>query len=195
MGPNGAGKSTLLRVLAGQLPPTDGQVFGPERLGFAPQQAVVLPGFTVIEQVQYAAWLAGCGRDELAERAALALDMTDLSDLAGHRASELSGGQTARLGIACALSGSPDFLLLDEPTASLDPLARKSVRTVLKALTAQGVGLVASSHVATDVGAPFERLIVLADGRVLFDGPVDGFVTGVHTEPLVADFAQALRDD
>jgi ABC-type multidrug transport system ATPase subunit len=98
------------------------------------------------------------------------------------------------LGIACALAPEPNVLLLDEPTASLDPLARRSVRTVLRALAEQGVGILVSSHTASDIGAPFTRLLVLDRGRLAFDGSVQDFFAAEHPSGVVADLAQALRE-
>lgn len=194
IGPNGAGKSTVLRLFARQLRPTAGRITGAARIGFGSQHAVALPGFRVDEQIQYAAWLAGIPRDKATTAAGRALELADLANLAERQATQLSGGQTARLGIACALAGYPDYLLLDEPTASLDPLSRRSVTAVLRGLSARGVGVVASSHTATDVATPFQRLLVLDEGRLVFDDTVEAFRRGTHTQPLVADLAEALRD-
>src|SRR5690606_34147238 len=131
---------------------------------------VALPTFTVEDQVRYAAWLAGVRSSRTAAVARRALALTDLTDLADRPATQLSGGELARLGIACALAPSPQWLLLDEPTASLDPLARRSVTAVYRQLVAAGTGLVVSSHTATDVGPPFERLLVLDRASLCFEG-------------------------
>jgi ABC-type multidrug transport system ATPase subunit len=193
IGPNGAGKSTVLRLLSGQLRPTAGRVAKPPDIGFAPQHPVALPGFTVSEQVRYTAWLARTRRSAVGGRATAALDRTALADFTDRQATELSGGEAARLGIACALAAGTGHLVLDEPTASLDPLARRSVTAVLSSLAEEGVGLVTSSHTAADVGPPFERLVVLAGGCVRFDGTVTSFLSGNHPDPLVASFSEALR--
>jgi ABC-2 type transport system ATP-binding protein len=194
IGPNGAGKSTLLRLLARQLRPTSGKVNAPDRIGYSAQHPAALPGFSVEEQVRYASWLAGVSRTDAEQECRRALDMTSLTGLASRPATRLSGGELARLGIACALASSPQYLLLDEPTASLDPLARQAVTSVLADLASAGVGLVVSSHTATDVRPPFERLIVLDNGEVHFDGPLHEFFAGRHSSQVVANLAQALRD-
>jgi ABC-2 type transport system ATP-binding protein len=170
IGPNGAGKSTLLRILARQIRPAKGTVTIPGRVGFSAQHTVALSGFTVEEQVQYASWLAGTPRIKTIDVARRALSMTNLQDLAQRPAARLSGGELARLGIAGALACSPSLLILDEPTASLDPLARRSVTAVLNSLSADGIGLLASSHTATDVGPPFARLLVMDGGSAIFHG-------------------------
>lgn len=194
IGPNGAGKSTALRLLAGQLTPTKGKISADDSIGFASQYPVGLTGFSVTAQVRYAAWLAGLPRTQTSAAATRALTLTNLSDLADRTAIRLSGGELARLGIACALAPSPQWLLLDEPTASLDPLARRSVTTVYQMLVEAGAGLVVSSHTGTDVGPPFERIVVLDRGRLRFDGAIGDFFTTRHTHPVVADLAEALHD-
>jgi ABC-2 type transport system ATP-binding protein len=193
IGPNGAGKSTALRLLAGHLAPTSGTVEVECSVGFASQHPVALAGFSVEAQVRYAAWLAGLPRSRTGSAAERAVALTNLSDLAERPATRLSGGELARLGIACALAPSPQWLLLDEPTASLDPLARRSVASVFRMLVDDGAGLVVSSHTATDVGAPFERLLVLDRGRLRFDGTIETFFTARHTHPVVTELVEALR--
>lgn len=193
IGPNGAGKSTVLRLAAGQLTPVRGLVTTDERIGFAPQHPVTLAGFTVAEQIRYAGWLAGVDKRAVVEYARRALRLTDLERLADRPATKLSGGQAGRLGIACALASDPTMLLLDEPTASLDPLARESVNDVFTTLVEQGLKLVVSSHTATDVRQPFQRLVVLHEGTVRFDGTLEAFFGTQHTDPVVTRLARALR--
>lgn len=113
--------------------------------------------------------------------------------LAGRPATALSGGEAAKLGIACALVTSPRLLLLDEPTAALDPIARSSVTAVLRQLVADGVTVVATSHTAADVGSPFERLVMMNHGRIEFDGTPADFLSGVHSSPTATELARALR--
>jgi ABC-type multidrug transport system ATPase subunit len=193
IGPNGAGKSTVLRLMAGQLRPTSGRVERAGRIGFGPQFTPVLPNFTVEQQVRYAGWLSGLTRRQAAQAAGPALARADLNALATRPARHTSGGERARLGIACALVTGPDLLLLDEPTSSLDPLARQSVSAVLSEVVRDGTRLVVSSHTATDVQRPFERLIVLDRGSVRFDGSLDEFFSGTHHDTVVAGLAEALR--
>ncbi|WP_198955489.1 MULTISPECIES: ABC transporter ATP-binding protein [unclassified Frankia] len=193
IGPNGAGKSTVLRLMAGQLRPRSGRIEYAGKIGFAPQFTPVLPNFTVEQQVRYAGWLSGLSRREAARSAGPALARANLEALARRPARQTSGGERARLGIACALATDPDLLLLDEPTASLDPLARESVSEVLTELAGAGTRLVVTSHTATEVRPPFERLIVLDHGVVRFDGSLGEFFDNAHDDRVVAAFAQALR--
>lgn len=182
-----------MRLLTGQLRPATGTVTQAARLGWSAQHTAALPGFTVTEQVQYASWLSDMSRAQAVDAAASALLHTRLTELADRPATQLSGGELARLGIACALASAPEYLVLDEPTAALDPLARRSVTAVLQGLAAHGIGILVSSHTATDVGPPFTRLLVLDRGRLEFDGSLDDFFTRDHTSGVVADLAQALR--
>lgn len=193
IGPNGAGKSTTLRLMAGQLRPASGSVERVGRVGFSPQFTPALPGFTVEEQIRYAGWLSGLTRTEAEGIAQHAISSADLTSLASRPARDLSGGERARLGIACAIAASPDYLLLDEPTSSLDPLARKTVTAVLDELVSAGVKLVITSHTATDVREPFQRLIVLDQGKKQFDGSLVEFFSGSHENAVVARLAEVLR--
>lgn len=193
IGPNGAGKSTTLRLMAGQLRPASGSVERVGRIGFSPQFTPALSGFTVEEQIRYAGWLSGLTRAEAEGTARHAISRADLTALAARPARDLSGGERARLGIACAIASNPDYLLLDEPTSSLDPLARKTVTAVLDELVGGGVKLVITSHTATDVREPFQRLIVLDQGGKQFDGSLVEFFSGSHENAVVARLAEVLR--
>ena len=193
IGPNGAGKSTVLRLLAHQLTPTGGQVLGSVSTGYSPQRPVTLAAFTAREQVEYAGWLGGLSRRASAPAAAQAISLVGLDPLSGRPATALSGGEAAKLGIACALVTSPSLLLLDEPTAALDPIARASVTAVLRQLVANEVTVVATSHTAADIGPPFERLVMMNRGRIEFDGAPADFLSGEHASPTAAELARALR--
>ncbi len=194
IGPNGAGKSTILRLMGGLLKPTAGRVVRRGRIGFGPQFPPALPNFTLEQQVRYAGWLSGMSRRDAAAGVADALRLTDLERLASRPAGQTSGGERARLGIACALVTRPDLLLLDEPASSLDPLARTSVTKVLTELVSRGTGLLITSHTATDVQSPFERLLVVDQGEIRFDDSLEVFFRSEHEDELVTSFAEALRD-
>lgn len=192
IGPNGAGKSTLLRLISGQLTPDDGTVQGTVAVGYCPQRVVALRAFTVREQVEYASWLGGVARRDAPASAVKAIEMVGLTDKGGSPATSLSGGQVARLGIACALAVDPPVVVLDEPSASLDPVSRSSVSTVLRDLAASGVTIIVSSHTAADVGPAFDRLLMMDTGTVIFDGSPEEFLVQPHTHPTAVEFAKAL---
>lgn len=195
IGLNGAGKSTLLRLIAGQLSPTSGAVARSHSVGFARQDTVALRGFSVQQQIEYAGWLAGKTAAAARDSARRAVDLVALTSLAQRPANALSGGERAKLGIACALAVEPEVLVLDEPTASLDPLAHHDVHAVLNSIVDTGTSLIVSSHTASDIRARFHRIIVLADGRIRFDDSVRAFFEIDHGDEIVGRLARVLRED
>jgi ABC-2 type transport system ATP-binding protein len=184
LGPNGAGKTTLLSVLATVAEPDAGQVsaFGlnprdrterveiRRRLGYLPQELGYHRHFTVAGFCDYIAILKEIpDRSRRAEEVARVLAATGLERLASKRIRTLSGGMRQRLGIAQALLGEPDLLILDEPTAGLDPEQRLRFRELLSDLPGDPV-IVLSTHQADDIAAICPRVVVLLDGRVRFTG-------------------------
>jgi ABC-2 type transport system ATP-binding protein len=183
LGPNGAGKTTLLRILATVLAPDRGQVrlLGhdpgtPEgrlairrRLGYLPQDAGLHGNFTAFEFVDYVAILK-----EMTDRRARhdevrrVLAVVGLEDVSGKKIRALSGGMRRRVALAQALLGDPDLLVLDEPTAGLDPEQRLRFRELVSAVAQQTVVL--STHQSEDVAALCPRVVVMHEGGVRFDG-------------------------
>lgn len=183
LGSNGAGKSTLLKLLAGVERPTSGRVSLAghtrrrtlfEQVGWMPQVIRPVRGLTVLEQVEYAAWLAGMHRRDARVRAQAAVEAVDLGALHSRRATELSGGQLRRLGLAQALCRRVHVLLLDEPTAGLDPAQSQLLRGILRGLDVPG-GIVVSTHQADELAEASDRLAVLDSGSFRFDGTVAEF--------------------
>jgi ABC-2 type transport system ATP-binding protein len=184
LGPNGAGKTTLMRMLATVLVPTDGQLAllgldpaDPEQrtdvrrqLGYMPQEPGFHRQFTAFEFVDYVAILK-----EMTDRRARhrevrrVLEAVGLGDMAGHRIRKLSGGMRKRVALAQALLGDPQLLVLDEPTAALDPEQRMRFRELASELGDERIVLV-STHQTEDVAALCRRVIVLRDGHAAFDG-------------------------
>ncbi|MGH3190746.1 MAG: ATP-binding cassette domain-containing protein [Streptosporangiaceae bacterium] len=184
LGPNGAGKTTLLSVLATVAEPDAGRVsvFGldprdaPERveirrrLGYLPQELRYHRHFTVAGFLDYVAILKEItDRRARAGEVARVLAATDTERLAGRRIRTLSGGMRQRLGIAQALLGEPELLILDEPTAGLDPEQRLRFRELLSDLPGDPVILL-STHQADDIAAICPQVVVLLQGRVRFTG-------------------------
>jgi len=173
IGPNGAGKTTTLKILLGLTRPTEGRVtVGREGLpphdvrarrdlGYVPQRVEFAPGRTVAELLGFFAELRGLGRPDVDR----ALARVGLPDYADRRASELSGGYTQRLSLAQALLGDPSLLVLDEPTASLDPEATWEFRSLLEQLQREGKTVILSSHLLTEVERVADRVLILLDGR------------------------------
>jgi ABC-type multidrug transport system ATPase subunit len=183
LGPNGAGKTSLVRVLATVAEPAAGRVellgsgLGGHRgraavrreLGYLPQDFGYYPGFTVREFVAYVAWLKelpGAGADAAVERAVARVGLADRIDA---KVKTLSGGMIRRVGIAQAIVNDPRLLLLDEPTAGLDPEQRVEFRALLREL-GRTATVIVSTHLVEDVAAACTEVTLLEAGQVAYRG-------------------------
>jgi ABC-2 type transport system ATP-binding protein len=180
VGPNGAGKTTLLQLAAGLLAPTAGTIAvlgeppaagSPQlaRVGFVAQETPLYAGISVAGHLRAGAWLNPGWDRQLAERriGQLGLDPRQ-------RAGKLSGGQRAQLALTLAIAKRPELLILDEPVASLDPLARREfLRSLMEAAAGHGAGVIMSSHLVADLERVCDYLIVLVASRVRVAGEVD----------------------
>jgi ABC-2 type transport system ATP-binding protein len=187
VGPNGAGKTTLLHIAVGLLPPTAGQVevLGGHpasgaaqlaRVGFVAQDAPTYAGLSIADHLRFGAH-TNPGWDRL-----LAEDrITSLGLDPSQRAGKLSGGQRAQLALTLAVAKRPELLILDEPVASLDPLARREFLQGLMSYTAEhGAGVILSSHLVSDLERVCDYLIVLVASRVRVAGEVDDLLASHH---------------
>ncbi len=186
LGPNGAGKTTLLRMMATVIPPTSGRLrllgrdpgaCGPRReirrrLGYLPQNLGYYPGFTVAEFVEYFALLKEVPAARVPAAVAAAVERVDLGGRARAKLRTLSGGMLRRAGIAQAIVNEPGLLLLDEPTAGLDPEQRVAFRALLRDLGARAT-VVVSTHLVEDVGTACSEVALMAEGKVVFRGTPD----------------------
>jgi ABC-2 type transport system ATP-binding protein len=169
IGPNGAGKTTLLSILAGIQSADAGEISHlPADLGWVPQQAALYGKLTVRENLQLFARLEG--RDDVGATVERMLDQTDLRERADDQVSVLSGGNRQRVNIAIGLLAEPEVLLLDEPSASLDPRQRARLWEFILTLAAQGTAVLYSTHDVQEAERYAQRVIVLADGELLFAG-------------------------
>lgn len=169
IGPNGAGKTTLLGILAGTMPPSRGEVTRPPReVGWVPQQPALYSKLSVAENFRLFARLEGVGDPEAA--VAQMLEQTGLTDRAGDPVSRLSGGNQQRVNIGIGLLSAPAVLLLDEPSAALDPRQRERLWQFIGGLAARGTTVMFSTHDVAEAERYGERVLVLADGELLFDG-------------------------
>jgi tungstate transport system ATP-binding protein len=177
VGANGSGKSTLLRVAHGLLKVSTGRVLtSPEAHQAMVFQRPHMLRASVLRFVVWGLWLQGVPWREAKGRAMLALEGVGLQDMADRSARTLSGGQQQRLALARAWALSPNFVLLDEPTSSLDPHAKREVERLLAEwVAASNVSLLFSSHNLGQVKRLATRVIYLEAGRVLADLPVDEF--------------------
>ncbi len=187
LGPNGAGKTTLLRMMATVIAPTSGELrlldrdpgaYGPRReirrrLGYLPQNLGYYPGFTVAEFVEYFALLKDMPPRQVPRAVAAAIEQVSLGDKARSRLRTLSGGMLRRAGIAQAIVNGPELLLLDEPTAGLDPEQRVAFRGLLRDL-GQRATVVVSTHLVEDVGAACGEVALMNEGKIVFHGTPAG---------------------
>jgi ABC-type multidrug transport system ATPase subunit len=211
LGPNGAGKTSLLRVLATVARPTAGSVrlLGREpgthaartairrRLGYLPQDFGFYPAYTVRELISYVAWLkevppatAPAAVERAAERTGLTTDLD-------RRMRTLSGGQVRRVGIAQAIVNDPELLLLDEPTAGLDPERRLEFRQLMRELGKTSVVLI-STHLVEDVAAACAEVTLLESGRIAYQGTPAALTADADDDspgdsPLERGYTTALR--
>ncbi|MCS7008077.1 MAG: ABC transporter ATP-binding protein, partial [Thermoleophilia bacterium] len=170
VGPNGAGKSTLLAVLAGAIRPTAGRIevaTPPPRVGWAPQRPALYGHLSAFENLRLFARLARLEHPEEAAK-----EMLDLMDLRARPqpAAELSVGNQQRLNLALGLLGEPDVLLLDEPTASLDPPRRRRLWELVVERCAGGGAVLVATHVLEEVAERAARVVLLVDGRIVLAG-------------------------
>ena len=178
LGPNGAGKTTTLRILAGVFPPTSGcalvdgfdlglaPLAARRRLGYAPERPALHLEMTVDAVLEFAATLRDVARGERRRAVATAAEQAGLAEVRRRRIGTLSKGYRQRVGLAVALVGDPPALLLDEPTAGLDPEQSAEARALIRGLGERHAVLV-SSHALAEIEAMSDRVIILHHGRVL----------------------------
>jgi len=186
LGPNGAGKSTLFKTLLGFLAPSEGgcEVMGGDphrvplevrrRVGYMPEHDAALPGRSGLESVVLAGRLAGMPREAAFSRAYEVLDYLGMDEVRHRPVTEYSVGLKQKVKLGQAVVHGPPFLLLDEPLSGLDPGSRDEMLALLRGIGAEGVAMVISSHVLKDLEALCDRVLVLDQGRVLYDGGMDG---------------------
>lgn len=211
IGPSGAGKTTTIRMITGGLEPSHGEIriLGEqprrfhrqtrERIGYMPQQFVLYPDLTVIENVSFVASLFGMLWPRRRKRVREMLQLVDLWDVRRRRASELSGGMQRRLELACALVHEPQLIILDEPTAGLDPLLRRSVWDELHRLREAGRTLVVTTQYVGEA-EECDEVALIADGRLIaYAAPEElrrqalgGEVLAIETDRVID--ARSLHD-
>jgi len=211
LGPNGAGKTTLIRAIAGRVRLDGGEIrlfdepLGngrtPRELGIVPQEIALYPLLTARENLDAFGRLQGLSGKTLEQQIEWALDRTGLADRAREPIKQFSGGMRRRLNIACGILHRPRVVLLDEPTAGVDPQSRERIYDVLSELAASGVSLLLTTHHLEEAEARCERTVIIDHGRVIASGTLAQLVeqtVGRHrlvtlqlSEPLPAVPAQA----
>src|SRR6185437_13717834 len=186
LGPNGAGKTTLMRILAGILQPTSGQALigghnlasargrttVKRMLGYLPQELGMYPDLSAREFLDYIALLKGLDdKTQRQRRVQRMFELVGLTDAAYRKLKTFSGGMKRRVGIAQALLNDPQLLIVDEPTAGLDPEERIRFRNLLSELGGNRIVLL-STHIVEDIGQTCQRLAVMREGAVIFQGAI-----------------------
>ncbi|MBI4082916.1 MAG: ABC transporter ATP-binding protein [Candidatus Lambdaproteobacteria bacterium] len=203
LGPNGAGKTTLLRLvmgllradsgritLFGRLPPTDPAV--PRLLGYMPQQLAVYPGLSVVENIAFYGHLYGIAGAELRRRTERLLEMVELTPRRKSPVGQLSGGMVRRVMLATTMVHQPRLLILDEPTAGVDPLLRLKFWEWFGDLRAKGTSIIVTTHHISEASR-CHRVVFLRAGRVLEQGPPGELMARYGSADLEAAFVAATR--
>ncbi|MFJ8896940.1 ABC transporter ATP-binding protein [Leifsonia sp. NPDC102414] len=193
LGPNGAGKSTLLKLGASITRPDSGTVTLDglrsstkayrKSVAWMPQSIQAMPSLTAREHVAYVGWLKGLNRRDSWDRAADALARVELSRKVDTKTTALSGGQLRRVGVASALVHDARVLLLDEPTAGMDPHQRRVFRDILSEVTEE-ISVLMSTHDVADLAEEADYVTVLDNGKIIHDGTTQTFLA--HTPPGTA---------
>jgi len=197
LGPNGAGKTTTIGMIAGVVQPTAGSVriLGADavasgrsvlrNLGLVPQTIALYPALTAEENLRFFGNLYGVSRQRLDARVSSLLDLAGLSGRRSEPVSAFSGGMKRRLNLVCALVHEPALLLLDEPTAGVDPQSRERIYEALAALAKEGLALLLTTHYLEEAERLCHRIAILDEGRVAAEGTLDELRALAGGEPAV----------
>jgi ABC-type multidrug transport system ATPase subunit len=206
VGPNGAGKTTLMRMIATLLEPTEGTISWNgqdirthgaalrQALGYLPQEFGIYPEFTGRQFLRYLSEMKGLPKPLAHRRVDEVLEIVQMEQVADRKLPTYSGGMKQRVGIAQALLNDPELLIVDEPTAGLDPAERVRFRTLLASLTSNRV-IILSTHIISDVEAVASRLMILREGRVLTDTTLEALLASASGKiwSVTTDQATAMR--
>ncbi|MFW5819575.1 MAG: LPS export ABC transporter ATP-binding protein, partial [Desulfovermiculus sp.] len=184
LGPNGAGKTTTFYMLVGIVRPNAGRIFVDQveitawplhkrarfGLSYLPQESSVFTRLTVRENLQIILEFTGLSRKEQKDKMAFLLSELGIEKLKNQKATHLSGGERRRLEIARALIRNPDFILLDEPFAGIDPLAVDDIQQIIVALKEKGIGILISDHNVRETMSICDRVYLVYDGEIILEG-------------------------
>ena len=189
LGPNGAGKSTTMKLLTGYLAPSKGlariaghdmatdRLAGSSRLGYLPENGPLYPDMTPRSLLEFFADARGMTPQRKRQRIEAVVELCDLGAVIGKPIGKLSKGYRQRVGMAQVLLHEPDVLILDEPTAGLDPNQIRDVRRTIRTL-GQSKTILLSTHILQEVEAIASRVLFITEGRLVFDGPVSELTSG-----------------
>ena len=212
LGPNGAGKTTTMRVLTGYMPPTDGKALvagydvleqpieAKRRTGYLPETPPLYPDMTVRDYLDFCARIKGVARSQRKPRVDMAMGRTRIADMAARHCGKLSKGYRQRVGLAQALLHNPDVLILDEPTAGLDPKQIIETRQLIKELGGDHT-VILSTHILPEVSQTCNRVVIINKGRVVAVDSPDNLTSRlrgsetmyVQVDALGTDATEALQ--
>jgi len=191
LGPNGSGKSTLMNILTGNLKATSGTVFWNDHdislmgkdyrgiLGYVPQHQALYPDFTAARFLSYMAALKGLESKDARERIPYVLDVVGLSDVSDRKIRTYSGGMKQRALIAQSILADPKLLIMDEPTAGLDPWQRALMRKLISEIASEKIVLIAT-HVVSDIESIADQVLLLRDGALIRKGGSDALIKEIE---------------
>lgn len=206
LGPNGAGKSTLMKIITQIIKPTSGEIFADGRkiekhdreyrklLGFMPQQQAIYPDFTLTRFLFYMAALKGLTKKQAAPQISELIKRVNLEDCAKIKLGGFSGGMKQRALLAQALLGEPKIIILDEPTAGLDPKERISLRNLI-AETAFDKIVIIATHVVPDVEFISKEVLLLKDGQIIDSGAPSGICKAIDNKVAELRIEQSRLDE
>jgi ABC-2 type transport system ATP-binding protein len=206
LGPNGSGKSTTLKILLGLVTPTSGttEIFGVPSdrvssrvdVGFLPENPYFYKFLTGAETISFYGKLCGLGGGVLKDRVNELLDLVGLNDAGDRRVGSYSKGMLQRIGLAQAMVHDPRLLILDEPTAGVDPAGSRQIRDLILELKARGKTILLTSHLLEQVQEVCDRVGILAKGRLVREGSLD-ILTGItgQTEYLIENASPELQEE
>jgi ABC-2 type transport system ATP-binding protein len=205
LGPNGAGKTTLLRMINGLIPPTSGAIrlFGDlppgdgaarRMIGYMPQQPALYPGLTVEENLRFFGRMYGVDGADLTRRVDETLAFVDLGDRRATLLAALSGGMMRRASLGVALVHRPRLLLLDEPTAGVDPMLRIRIWDILRRLCDEGTSVLITTHHIAEASRS-DRVVFLRDGGLLAEGTPSALMDRYGATDLEEAFVRAVTSE
>lgn len=204
LGANGAGKTTLMRMMCGILNPTSGSIAYDgidvlqeeyrELLGYLPQDFGYYPEFTAQDFMMYIAALKGIPRNRAKGKTAALLEMVSLKNEAKKKIKTFSGGMQQRLGIAQALLNDPKILVLDEPTAGLDPKERIKFRNIISRMGADRIILL-STHIVSDIEHIANTILVMKDGQMIHEGSLEEIIAVIRDKVWILSVSAEEADE
>ena len=199
IGPNGSGKSTTMKVILGLLAPTAGstRIFGRDSIevvsrsevGFLPENPYFYKHLTGLETLRFYGRLCGLSGEHLQHRAAEMFTLTDLDDAAHRRVGGYSKGMLQRLGLAQALIHEPRLVILDEPTAGVDPAGSRKIRDLILSFREQGITVLVTSHLLEQMQEVCDRVGIMSHGRMVKEGRLDDLIAVENQTELVIENA------